>query len=90
MISHKEAQEAQDAQKKPTVEGCRLRAFCAFLRLLMTAAFLLMPLAAQASQAEVRRTVQNVFEQLKSHNYGALYELLPASTRTRMSLLHFD
>jgi hypothetical protein len=38
-----------------------------------------------SDQSDVRNTVQNVFEQLKSHNYGALYDLLPGSTRNRMS-----
>jgi hypothetical protein len=39
----------------------------------------------KASQSEVRSAVQNVFEQLKSHNYSALYDLLPGSSRNRMS-----
>lgn len=34
---------------------------------------------------EVRNTVQNVFEQLKSRNYSQLYDLLPDSSRNRMS-----
>jgi hypothetical protein len=34
---------------------------------------------------DVRSTVQNVFEQLKSRNYSELYDLLPGSSRTRMS-----
>jgi hypothetical protein len=34
---------------------------------------------------DVRSTVQNVFEQLKSRNYSELYELLPGSARNRMS-----
>ena len=38
-----------------------------------------------SDQADVRNTVQNVFEQLKSHNYSALYDLLPGSSRNRMS-----
>ena len=45
----------------------------------------LAPATGMATQAEVRSTVQGVFDQLKSHNYGALYDLLPASARTRMS-----
>jgi hypothetical protein len=55
----------------------------------MFLALLSVPLTAEATQAEVRTTVQGVFEQLKSHNYGALYELLPASARTRMSRERF-
>lgn len=34
---------------------------------------------------DVRSTVQNVFEQLKSRNYSELYDLLPGSSRSRMS-----
>ena len=49
----------------------------------------LAPATGMASQAEVRNTVQGVFEQLKSHNYSALYDLLPASARTRMSRERF-
>jgi hypothetical protein len=49
----------------------------------------LAPATGVASQAEVRTTVQSVFEQLKSHNYSALYDLLPASSRTRMSRERF-
>jgi hypothetical protein len=35
--------------------------------------------------ADVRSTVQNVFEQLKARNYSSLYDLLPDSSRNRMS-----
>ena len=50
----------------------------------------LLPLTAQASdQTDVRSTVQSVFEQLKAHNYSALYDLLPASARKRMSRERF-
>jgi hypothetical protein len=38
-----------------------------------------------SDQSDVRSTVQNVFEQLKSQNYSALYDLLPGSSRNRMS-----
>jgi hypothetical protein len=42
--------------------------------------------AAKASDAsDVRSTVQSVFEQLKSRNYSGLYDLLPGSSRNRMS-----
>ena len=63
--------------------------FCASLRLLLIVAVVLVPITAQASEAEVRSTVQHVFQQLKSHNYTALYDLLPGSTRTRMSRERF-
>src|SRR5688500_12525360 len=89
MISHKKSQKAQEPQKRSKVRSCGLGVFCASLRLLMIAVVVLMPLTAQASQAEVRTTVQGVFEQLKSHNYSALYDLLPASARSRMSRERF-
>ena len=42
--------------------------------------------AAKASDvSDVRSTVQNVFERLKSRNYSELYDLLPGSSRNRMS-----
>lgn len=48
------------------------------------------PLTVQASdQTDVRSTVQSVFEQLKAHNYSALYDLLPDSARKRMSRERF-
>ena len=45
--------------------------------------------AKASDQADVRSTVQNVFEQLKSQNYSALYDLLPGSSRNRMSRERF-
>ena len=42
-----------------------------------------------SDQSDVRATVQNVFEQLKAHNYETLYDLLPGSARTRMSRERF-
>ena len=50
--------------------------------------FVLLALAgvARASDvSDVRSTVQNVFEQLKSRKYSELYDLLPGSSRNRMS-----
>ena len=41
--------------------------------------------ARASDAADVRNTVQNVFEQLKSRNYSQLYDLLPDSARNRMS-----
>ena len=38
-----------------------------------------------SDQADVRATVQSVFEQLKSHDYNSLYDVLPSSSRSRMS-----
>ena len=42
-----------------------------------------------SDQTDVRATVQNVFEQLKNHDYGSLYDLLPGSSRNRMSRERF-
>jgi hypothetical protein len=53
--------------------------------LVLAVAFISAPLAKASDQTDVRSTIQNVFEQLKSHNYGALYDLLPGSSRNRMS-----
>ena len=42
--------------------------------------------AARASDvSDVRSMVQNVFEQLKSRNYSALYDVLPGASRNRLS-----
>jgi hypothetical protein len=38
-----------------------------------------------SDQSEVREAVQRVFEQLKARDYGALYDVLPSSQRSRMS-----
>ncbi|PWT93640.1 MAG: hypothetical protein C5B55_04175, partial [Blastocatellia bacterium] len=36
-------------------------------------------------QSDVRQTVERVFQQLKSRDYGGLYDVLPSSSRARMS-----
>ncbi|HEX6717780.1 MAG TPA: hypothetical protein VF088_11755 [Pyrinomonadaceae bacterium] len=41
--------------------------------------------AKASDQSDVRATVQTVFEQLKSHDYNSLYDVLPSSSRSRMS-----
>ncbi len=51
--------------------------------------FLAPSVARSTDEAEVRGTVQRVFEQLKSRDYGAVYDALPASSRTRMSRSRF-
>ena len=42
-------------------------------------------LAKASDTTDVRSTVQNVFEQLKSRKYSELYDMLPDSSRNRMS-----
>lgn len=51
--------------------------------------FLAPNVARATDEAEVRGTVQRVFEQLKSRDYSAVYDALPASSRTRMSRSRF-
>ena len=41
--------------------------------------------AKASEQTDVRDAVQRVFNQLKSHDYNALYDVLPESSRSRMS-----
>jgi len=58
--------------------------------ILNTLGLILVCLSSQAfvrasDHSDVRATVQSVFEQLKAHDYNALYELLPGSSRNRMS-----
>jgi hypothetical protein len=58
--------------------------------MLFGALLLLAPnVARAANEAEVRSTVQQVFQQLKSHDYNSLYDWLPSSSRTRMSRERF-
>ena len=38
-----------------------------------------------SDQSDVRDAVQRVFEQIKARDYGALYDVLPSTQRTRMS-----
>jgi len=42
-------------------------------------------IARASDQTDVREAVQRVFEQLKSRDYGGLYDVLPSTQRARMS-----
>jgi hypothetical protein len=55
------------------------------IALVLTIAFTSVTFVKASDQSDVRATVQGVFEQLKSQNYGALYDLLPGASRSRMS-----
>lgn len=59
------------------------------LAVLILVVFSFTAIAKASDQSDVRATVQNVFDQLKSHNYDNLYELLPGSARNRMSRERF-
>jgi len=50
---------------------------------------LLTPSVTRADEAEVRGTVQRVFQQLKSRDYSSVYDSLPSASRTRMSRSRF-
>jgi hypothetical protein len=45
--------------------------------------------AVGSNESEAQATVERVFQELKSKNYDALYENLPASSRTRLSRERF-
>jgi hypothetical protein len=59
------------------------------IAILVIAVFSFGAIAKASDQSDVRATVQSVFEQLKSHNYDRLYDLLPGSARNRMSRERF-
>ncbi|HET6861706.1 MAG TPA: hypothetical protein VFH91_01625 [Pyrinomonadaceae bacterium] len=42
-----------------------------------------------SDQTEVRGVVQRVFEQLRNHDYNSLYDLLPNTSRSRLSRERF-
>jgi hypothetical protein len=42
-----------------------------------------------SEESEVRGVVQQVFQQLQSHDYGSVYDSLPAATRNRTSRTRF-
>ncbi len=63
---------------------------CKSVLLILVGLIFATPDVARATdEAEVRGTVQQVFQQLKSRDYGSVYDSLPASTRTRMSRARF-
>ncbi len=55
------------------------------LSLLLTAICVTAVSARAADEADVRNVVQQVFNQLQSHDYGSVYDSLPSSTRDRMT-----
>lgn len=60
-----------------------------FLALLALAAFPIQNIYAASNETEVRGVVERVFDQLKSGQYDSLYEMLPASSRSKMSRERF-
>lgn len=60
------------------------------IALLIVGTLWLSPGVARASgETEVRGVVQQVFQQLQSRDYAAIYDSLPSSTRNRMSRERF-
>jgi hypothetical protein len=55
------------------------------LALILFLAGMTVPASAASDQSDVRAAVQKVFDQLKSRDYGPLYDVLPGSQRARMS-----
>ena len=45
--------------------------------------------AVASDESDVREIVNKVFTQLKTHDYGSLYDVLPTSSQTRMSKERF-
>ena len=55
----------------------------------LSALFLYTTITPASDDADVRNTVQQVFEQLKSKDYNSLYDVLPAAARARMTRERF-
>ena len=67
----------------------RYAALSSVLVLLLMSASLTQAARAASDEAEVRGVVKSVFEQLKSGQYGDLYDLLPNASRARISRERF-
>jgi hypothetical protein len=70
----------------------RVRKYAALagvVALLLMSASLTVEARAASDESEVRGVVQSVFEQLKSGQYGDLYDLLPNASRARISRERF-
>jgi len=59
------------------------------LLLAMATVWFVPPAARASEESDVRAIVQQVFQQLQSRDYGAVYDSLPSSSRTRMSRERF-
>ena len=69
----------------------KIRSMTIRLVVLGSLAMLFLPLSAKAADdADVRNTVQRVFQQLKSRDYGALYDSLPSASQSRMTRERFS
>jgi hypothetical protein len=62
----------------------RKHSFCILLLIVLAVFVCQVPVRA-SDEADVRNMVNRVFEQLKSRDYGGLYDVLPGASRSRMS-----
>ena len=70
----------------------RMTTYQTRLKLVLAIGLLIIGLAQTtfaSEQTEVKDVVQRVFEQLRTHNYDSLYELLPNSSRSKLSRERF-
>lgn len=73
-----------------TVQGRRMTT--RFLRIVLVVVFVAaasIPIRAVSNEAEVRGVVERVFQQLRSADYGGLYDVLPANSRRRVTREQF-
>ena len=71
-----------------------MKARASITLIVVVAALLMLPLSATGTgaltqESEVRAVVQRVFDQLKAGQYSSLYEVLPSSSRARISRERF-
>jgi len=59
------------------------------LLLLIGLSFNVITVRATSNEAEVRSLVERVFQQLRSKQYGSLYDVLPANSQSRISRQQF-
>ena len=68
----------------------KIRSYAVALILFAALATLAFPARGESDEAEVRRVVERVFQQLRSGDYGALYDVLPANSRSRITRERFS
>jgi hypothetical protein len=80
----------QPQKKKLKLKNMKIHKHFLWAVVAMASLLLISTVARAADEAEVRNTVQRVFQQLKTGDYSALYDSLPASSRGRMSRERFS
>jgi hypothetical protein len=69
----------------PTLMMIRRALATMFVAITITMGTVIIAAAAPSDESDVRSTIQHVFDQLKSGEYGTLYDSLPSSSRKRIS-----